>query len=70
MFRHAMPRYEFTTNLATLAPPPPELAHLLGAACGNQAATDGFVSLVSGVVSPADYFSEANVGSIFAAAAA
>ena len=35
---------------------------------GNQQAMDAFVSVISGAVSPADYFSEENVGSIFAAA--
>jgi 2-polyprenyl-6-methoxyphenol hydroxylase-like FAD-dependent oxidoreductase len=65
---HAMPVYEFTTTLATLAPPPPEQVQLLAAASGNQAATDGFVSLTTGVLSPADYFSDENVGSILAAA--
>ena len=50
----------------TLAPPPPEQIQLLAAASGNQAATDGFVSLTTGALSPADYFSEANVASIMA----
>ena len=31
---------------------------------------DAFVSVISGAVSPADYFSEENVGSIASAAAA
>jgi hypothetical protein len=63
---HALPVYDFTTNLATLAPPPPDLIQLLGAAHGNQAATDGFISLTTGALSPVDYFSEANVSSILA----
>ena len=63
---HALPVYDFTTTLATLAPPPPEQIQLLAAAHGNQAATDGFVSLTTGALSPADYFSEANVASIMA----
>ena len=63
---HALPIYDFTTTLATLAPPPPEQIQLLAAAHGNQAATDGFVSLTTGALSPADYFSEANVASIMA----
>ena len=62
-----MPIYEFTAQLATLELPPPEMQQLLGAVHGNQQAMDAFVSVVSGAVSPADYFSEENVGSIFAA---
>jgi hypothetical protein len=36
--RHAtvVPMYEFTTQLATLEPPPPELQQLLAAIAGNQ----------------------------------
>jgi flavin-dependent dehydrogenase len=62
----AMPIYEFTAQLATLELPPPEMQQLLGAMVGNQEAMDGFVSVVSGAVSPVDFFSEANVQSIFA----
>jgi 2-polyprenyl-6-methoxyphenol hydroxylase-like FAD-dependent oxidoreductase len=65
----AMPIYEFTAQLATLAPPPPEMQQLFGAMAGNQEAMDGFVSVVAGVVSPAEYFSEENVGRILAEAA-
>jgi 2-polyprenyl-6-methoxyphenol hydroxylase-like FAD-dependent oxidoreductase len=64
----AMPIYEFTAQMATLEQPPPELQQLLGAVAGNQDAMDDFVSVVSGAVSPADFFSEENVGRIFAAA--
>lgn len=62
--------YEFTAQLATLELPPPEMQQLLGAVHGNQDAMDGFVSVISGTVSPAVYFSEENVGSIFAASPA
>ena len=62
----ARPIYEFTAQLATLELPPPEMQQLLGAMQGNQEAMDGFVSVVSGAVSPVDFFSEANVGRIFA----
>jgi hypothetical protein len=63
-----LPMYEFTSQLATLEPPPPEMQQLFAAMQGNQEAMDGFMSVVSGAVSPVDYFSEANVGRIFAAA--
>ena len=65
---HGLPVYDFTTTLATLAAPPPEQIQLLAAAHGNQAATDGFVSVTTGALPPTDYFSEANIASIMAAA--
>ena len=67
---HAMPIYEFTTQLATLDPPPPEVQQLLGAAAGNQEAMDGFVSVVAGTMSPLEYFDPANIGRIMGAVAA
>jgi hypothetical protein len=42
------------------------MQQLFGAMAGNQEAMDGFVSVVAGVVSPAEYFSEENVGRILA----
>jgi len=36
---------------------------------GNQEAMDGFARIFAGTNSPADFFSEENVGRIFAAAA-
>jgi flavin-dependent dehydrogenase len=65
---HAMARYHFTCQLATQDPPPPELRKLFGAVHGNQAAMDQFARVNSGVTSPAEFFSEENVGRIFAAA--
>jgi 2-polyprenyl-6-methoxyphenol hydroxylase-like FAD-dependent oxidoreductase len=63
----AVPIYEFTSEMATLAPPPPEMQQLLGAMAGNQAAMDDFVSVVAGSMSPVDFFAEENVARIFAA---
>jgi len=65
---HVLPMFEFTCQLATLEPPPPEMQHLLGAVHGNQEAMDGFARVNAGVTSPAEFFSEENVGRIFAAA--
>ena len=65
---HVLPMYEFTCQLATLEPPPPELQQLLGAVHGNQEAMDGFARVIAGVTSPAQFFSEQNVGRIFATA--
>jgi flavin-dependent dehydrogenase len=64
-----LPMFEFTCQLATLEPPPAELQQLLGAVHGNQDAMDGFARVNAGVTSPAEFFSEENVGRIFAAAA-
>lgn len=64
----ALPMYEFTAQLATLELPPPELQQVLGAVACSQESTDGFMSMVAGVVSPADFFSEENVGRIMASA--
>jgi flavin-dependent dehydrogenase len=52
----AMPMFEFTTNLATLEPPPPEMQQLLGAVHGNQRAMDDFVSVIAATLSPAEFF--------------
>jgi 2-polyprenyl-6-methoxyphenol hydroxylase-like FAD-dependent oxidoreductase len=65
---HVLPMYEFTTELATLEPPPAELQQLLAAVHGNQDAMNGFARVAAGVTSPAEFFSEANVESIFARA--
>jgi 2-polyprenyl-6-methoxyphenol hydroxylase-like FAD-dependent oxidoreductase len=62
--------YEFTTELATLEPPPPELQQLLGAMPGNQEAMDGFARVNAGVTSPAEFFSPANVEKIMSVAGA
>ena len=66
----ALPMYEFTCQLATLEPPPPELESLLGAMPGNQDAMDGFARLNAGVMSPVEFFSDENVGRIIAGARA
>jgi 2-polyprenyl-6-methoxyphenol hydroxylase-like FAD-dependent oxidoreductase len=57
----ALPIYDFTAQLATLAPPPAELQQVLAAASRRQESMDGFVSVVAGTLSPLDYFSEENV---------
>jgi 2-polyprenyl-6-methoxyphenol hydroxylase-like FAD-dependent oxidoreductase len=67
---HVLPMYEFTTELATLEPPPPELEQLLAAMPGNQEAMDGFAQVNGGVTSPAEFFSPANVERIMSVASA
>jgi 2-polyprenyl-6-methoxyphenol hydroxylase-like FAD-dependent oxidoreductase len=66
---HVLPMYEFTTQLATLEPPSPELQQLLGAVHGNQEAMDGFARVAAGVTSPAEFFSAENSGRIRSQAA-
>jgi 2-polyprenyl-6-methoxyphenol hydroxylase-like FAD-dependent oxidoreductase len=66
---HALPMYDFTTQLATLAPPPPETQQLFGAIHGDQKAMDGFAQMNAGTISPAQFFSPENVGAIMAAKA-
>jgi len=66
----ALPMYEFTCQLATLEPPPPEMQQLLGAVLGNRVAMDDFVRMNAGTISPAEFFSPENVGTIMAAAKA
>jgi hypothetical protein len=61
--------YEFTAQLATLEPPPPELAQLLEAVHGNPEAMDAFARVNAGVTSPPEFFSDENVARIYAAAA-
>jgi flavin-dependent dehydrogenase len=63
-----LPIYEFTTQLATLEPPPPEMQQLLGAVAGSQEAMDDFASVNSGTLSPATFFDPTNVERIMGAA--
>jgi 2-polyprenyl-6-methoxyphenol hydroxylase-like FAD-dependent oxidoreductase len=65
----ALPIYEFTTQLATLEPPPPEMQQLLGAVYGNQGAMDAFASITAGTVSPVEFFDPEHLGEIMGAAA-
>ena len=66
---HVLPMYEFTADLAALAPLAPELAHVLSAVSHRQEAMDGFARVAAGVDSPAEFFSDENVGRILRAAA-
>jgi 2-polyprenyl-6-methoxyphenol hydroxylase-like FAD-dependent oxidoreductase len=65
----ALPMYEFTTQLATLEPPPRETLQLFGAIHGNREAMDDFVKMNAGTISPAQFFAPDNLGAIMAAAA-
>ena len=65
-----LPMYEFTTQLATLEVPPPEMQQLLGAVHGNRDAMNAFVSVAAGTMSPVEFFDPEHVGRIMGAAAA
>jgi 2-polyprenyl-6-methoxyphenol hydroxylase-like FAD-dependent oxidoreductase len=66
--QHVLPMYEFTTQLATLQPPPPEMQQLMGAVSQSQESMDGFVRMSAGAESPAHFLSEENIGAIMARA--
>jgi flavin-dependent dehydrogenase len=65
-----LPIYEFTTQLATLAPPPPEVGQLLSVVAGNPEAMNMFAGVVAGTVSPVEFFAPENIGRILGAASA
>jgi len=60
--------YDFTTDLATLEPPTPEMQGLLGAVARRQDAMDDFVSVSAGIISPAMFFAPANIERLMGAA--
>ncbi len=62
--------FELTTQLATLQPPPPELAQVLAASAGNQEAMDQFARVNAALMSPAEFFSPENIGRIMSRAGA
>jgi 2-polyprenyl-6-methoxyphenol hydroxylase-like FAD-dependent oxidoreductase len=64
------PYFHFTLQLATCEPPSPQAQQLLGAVAGNREAEEAFARMNGGTLSPAEFFSEANVGRIFQAAQA
>jgi 2-polyprenyl-6-methoxyphenol hydroxylase-like FAD-dependent oxidoreductase len=66
--QQALPMYEFTCQLATLAPPPPEIQQLFGAIAGRQPAMDRFVQMNAGTISPAEFFAPDHVRSMLSAA--
>ena len=64
---HALPLYELTTQLATLAPPPPEMQQLFMAMDGNSQAMDAFMSVLAGTLAPGAFFDPANLERLLAA---
>jgi 2-polyprenyl-6-methoxyphenol hydroxylase-like FAD-dependent oxidoreductase len=62
------PMYEFTTHLAALEPPPPDMQALFRAVRGNQDATNAFLSAITGAIPLPDFMSRENIDRIRAAA--
>jgi 2-polyprenyl-6-methoxyphenol hydroxylase-like FAD-dependent oxidoreductase len=60
--------YEFTTHLAALEPPPPDMQALFGALRGNQDATNAFLSAITGAIPLSDFMSNENIARIMATA--
>jgi 2-polyprenyl-6-methoxyphenol hydroxylase-like FAD-dependent oxidoreductase len=56
--------FEFTTQIGTMEPPPPELLQLFGAIAGNQPAMDEFASVWAGALSPETFFDPAHIGQL------
>jgi 2-polyprenyl-6-methoxyphenol hydroxylase-like FAD-dependent oxidoreductase len=67
---HTLPIYDFTTQMATLEAPPPEVQQLLGAASGDAVAMDSFASVIAGTMSPVEFFDPENIARIMGAALA
>jgi 2-polyprenyl-6-methoxyphenol hydroxylase-like FAD-dependent oxidoreductase len=51
-----LPMFDFTCQLASLEPPPPEMMQLLGAMPGNPPAMDRFCRVLAGITPPAELF--------------
>ena len=62
------PMYDFTCQLATLEPPPPEMQQLIAAIHGNRKAMDDFARMNAGTMSPAQFFAPENINTMTAAA--
>jgi flavin-dependent dehydrogenase len=63
--KFAFPLYEFTCELAALAPPKPEMQQLIAALKGNQEQTDRFFGLFAQTVSVPEFFAPENMQRIF-----
>jgi len=63
-----LPMYDFTCQLASLEPPPPEMAALLQAISADPEASRDFVSILAGTNTLPEFLSPDNVGAIMARA--
>jgi flavin-dependent dehydrogenase len=66
----SLPVYSFATQMAQLAPPPPEVQQLLGALQHNQADTDQYFGVFAQTVPVTRFFDPANLARIVTKAAA
>ena len=66
----ALPLYEFTCQLATLEPPPPEMQQLFAALRYDQEQTNRFFGTITGAVPIPEFFAPENMGWIMGAAGA
>ncbi|HVE46743.1 MAG TPA: NAD(P)/FAD-dependent oxidoreductase [Acidimicrobiales bacterium] len=64
---HTLPMYDFTCQLASLEPPPPETAEVLMAVSASPESSRQFVSVLAGTVALPDFFSAENVARVLAA---
>jgi len=62
----AIPFYELTCEMATFAPPPPEMMQIYEALRGNPDDTSRFIGLTTEAVSPTEFFAPENVKRILA----
>ena len=65
---HVMSMYEFTCQMATMEPPPPEMQQLFGAIARSREAMDGFVQMNAGTIAPSRFFAPENIGAIMCTA--
>jgi flavin-dependent dehydrogenase len=65
----ALPLYEFTCQLATLEPPPPEMQQLFAALRYDQEQTNRFFGVLAGTVPIPEFFAPENLAQIRGAAA-
>lgn len=63
-----MALYEFTQQLASLAPPSPEMQYLFAALRDNPGQTSRFFGVITGAVSIPEFFAPENMGQIMARA--
>jgi flavin-dependent dehydrogenase len=63
----ARPMFELTCQIASLEPPPPDMAELLAACSRSQAAMDDFISMMVGTLAVAEFFAPEHVKRILGA---
>jgi 2-polyprenyl-6-methoxyphenol hydroxylase-like FAD-dependent oxidoreductase len=68
--QRTMALHHFTTGLATLEPPPPEIQQLFGALHGNREATNQFYSAITGSLPLPEFMAPENLERIMAGAGA